>query len=133
MILPHLPNGPFPVMVRTWSHTDRRHMLALVEALDHDVCRGILTPVGVPLSVDEAKRDGLLRARCLKGLPIVTEDLVYAAVSWSPRSPKKLRVESRYMALARDCNNWAEFVAEQCEDRGRRFYRLMFEGGSSHE
>jgi len=131
MIIPALPHGPLQVMVRTWSHTDRRQMLSLEETLIEGVSHGILTPAGAALSKDEEENEDAIRARCLKNDPLKSEDMRYAAVSWSPRAPKRLRVESCHMALVRHCDNWAEFVAGQCTDKHRRFYRLFIEKGTS--
>lgn len=126
------------IVFRPWSHTDKRKMLSIIEApfgSVHEALEalprhsdqaqaqaGTLFPLGHfsykthPISLEQAAN------------PEQTPPLAYIAVSWSRRSPHKLKAASRLYTNGVDAENWADFCADLPENTGRVFGVLRAEG-----
>ncbi len=126
---------------RPWSHTDRRHVVALcggpyqnIDALNAaaktlDVKRPQhchLEPIDTIDRVELVKSDAKRRARILKkdASPMTQKDLMFVGVSWSPRSPVRLNIESRAMALRTDAYNFSQTEAT-ISGEPERIFMLM--------
>ncbi len=127
-----MPDHPGPAFYafRPWSHTDRRHMLMVISDRSDSVEALGVAPTQIlrlfdltDAMAEEAQRaDEPVRARLLNDPDKGWKDYAYLAVSWSPRAPSKLRIESREFLLRYDAHDWAEFRRDQNAEKGRVFF-----------
>jgi hypothetical protein len=131
--------APTFVVFRPWSHTDRRQMLAIMEgpfsSIDeatralprHETYAraqvGTIFPIGTFTDTSEEALEVDTTTT-----PPHTEMLSCIAISWTARTPGKLRAESRPLRSGAKAQGWAEFCTELREHAGRRFGVLRAEG-----
>lgn len=110
------------VAFRPWSHTDRRQMLTLVTVPEDTR--------GQPGRLVPATEENWMRALRDEPRVVITPGgpprsaYRFVAVSWSLRSPQRLRVHSIRMVQESDAQQWAEFIRDTEGKPGREFFVL---------
>lgn len=132
-------DAPVFILFRPWSHTNRRQMIeildgpfpsieeatkALPQQTPYALAQiGKLLPLGTFVEdIDWASKEGRAAAAQLIEAP------PYISVSWSARSPDKLKGHSRPQISGTKAEDWADFCADLPEFAGRRFGILHAEG-----
>lgn len=118
-----LNNISKPVLAacQAWSYTDRRQMLTLLAAEPDNVAGRIEVEKVILQNSPSA-----FIAR-LAPVPVVWDqaprrELRHLTISWSPRAPIRLKLESILFRSLREAQNWAECGVE--EKPGRRILTL---------
>jgi len=131
-------------LFRPWSHTDKRHILKIVSgpqdkekhlnqlgrmsSVYAEAQRCLLEPMTSLDFAQVCSSDTARTKRILKlGEDGITQaDLQFLCVSWTPKSPQHLKVESRPMIMRRDAYQFSLCEQDNCEDEARKFFVMTF-------